>query len=45
MILRNRRGKESRRSLRIKVLEVAGDGNKTVFVFDNPKDVKEEQHS
>ncbi|MDE0210449.1 MAG: outer membrane lipoprotein-sorting protein [Boseongicola sp.] len=40
MVLRNRRGKESRRSLRIKVLEVAGDGNKTVFVFDNPKDVK-----
>ena len=40
MILRNRSGQESRRTLRIKVLEVRGDGNKIVFVFDNPKDVK-----
>lgn len=40
MVLRNRQGQESQRSLRIKVLEVRGDGNKIVFVFDNPKDVK-----
>ncbi len=40
MTLRNRQGQESRRALRIKVLEVRGDGNKIVFVFDNPKDVK-----
>lgn len=40
MILRNKQGQESRRALRIKVLEVAGDGNKILFVFDNPRDVK-----
>lgn len=40
MILRNRQGQESQRTLRIKVLEVSGDGNKIVFVFDNPKDVR-----
>ena len=40
MVLRNKRGKESRRQLRVKVLEVAGDGNKTLFVFDRPRDVK-----
>ena len=40
MVLRNRSGQESKRTLRIKVLEVKGDGNKIVFVFDNPRDVK-----
>ena len=40
MILRNKQGQESKRALRIKVLEVAGDGNKILFVFDNPRDVK-----
>jgi len=40
MILRNRNGQESQRELRIRVLEVEGDGNKVVFVFDNPKDVQ-----
>ena len=40
MLLRNKQGKESRRQLRVKVLEVADDGNKTLFVFDQPRDVK-----
>ena len=40
MILRNRHGQESRRELRLKVLEVAGDGDKSLFVFDNPRDVQ-----
>ena len=40
MILRNRRGDESRRQLRSKVLEVQGDGDKSLVVFDTPPDVK-----
>ena len=40
MVLRNKQGQESRRQLRVKVLEVEGDGNQTMFVFDEPRDVK-----
>ena len=40
MVLRNKQGQESRRQLRIKVLEVAGDGDKSLFVFDHPRDVR-----
>lgn len=40
MILRNKQGQENTRSLRVKVLEVKGDGNKSLFIFDNPRDVK-----
>ena len=40
MILRNRQGQESQRDVRMKVLEVDGDGDKTMFVFDQPRDVK-----
>ncbi len=40
MVLRNKQGRESRRQLRIKVLEVADDGDKSLFVFDEPRDVK-----
>ncbi len=40
MILRNKRGQESRRELRIKVLEVAGEGDRTLLVFDHPPDVR-----
>ena len=40
MVLRNRQGRESRRQLRVQVLEVAGDGNKSLFVFDEPRDVQ-----
>ena len=40
MILRNKRGQESTRELRLKVIEVEGDGDRTMFVFDRPRDVK-----
>ena len=40
MVLRNRQGQESRRQLRVKVLEVDGDGDKSLMVFDEPRDVK-----
>ena len=40
MVLRNKKGQESRRQLRVKVLEVEGDGDKSMFVFDEPRDVK-----
>ncbi len=39
MVLRNRQGQESLRELRVKVLEVEGDGNRSLFVFDVPRDV------
>jgi len=40
MILRNREGKESHRDIRIKILEVNGDGDKSLIIFDSPRDVK-----
>lgn len=40
MVLRNKRGQESRRQLRIKVLESESAGNKSLFVFDRPRSVK-----
>ena len=40
MVLRNKQGQESRRQLRFKVLEVQDDGDKSIFVFDEPRDVK-----
>ncbi len=40
MILRNRQGQESRRQIRFKVLEVEADGDKSLFVFDQPRDVQ-----
>ena len=40
MILRNKRGQESQRELRLKVIEVEGDGDRTLFVFDRPRDVR-----
>ncbi len=40
MILRNKRGQESTREVRLKVIEVAGEGDRTMFVFDRPRDVK-----
>jgi len=40
MILRNRAGKESLRRMRSMVLEVQGDGDKSLTIFDDPKDVK-----
>lgn len=40
MILRNRQGEESHRKLRARALEVANDGDKSLIIFDNPKDVQ-----
>jgi outer membrane lipoprotein-sorting protein len=40
MILRNRQGQESRRRIRVSTLEVDGDGDKSLTVFDDPRDVK-----
>ena len=40
MVLRNRQGQESRRQMRFLVLEVEGDGDKSMFVFDQPRDVR-----
>ena len=40
MVLRNKHGQESHRKLRVKILEVLEDGNKSLFVFDNPRDVQ-----
>jgi len=40
MMLRDRQGRESIRQMRFKVLEVPGDGDKSLFVFDQPRDVQ-----
>jgi len=40
MILHNKSGQESRRRIRGKVLEVIGDGDKSLTIFDSPADVK-----
>ena len=40
MVLRDRHGRESVRRMRFKVLEVRGDGDKSLFVFDEPPDVR-----
>jgi len=41
MILRNKHGDESVRRMRSRVLEVKDDGDKSLLIFDNPKDVKD----
>lgn len=40
MILKNKHGQESIREIRIKTLEVEGDGDKSLSIFDSPRDVK-----
>jgi outer membrane lipoprotein-sorting protein len=40
MILRNRHGQESVRMIRNRTLEVIGDGDKSLVIFDHPRDVK-----
>jgi len=40
MILRNKQGDESTRRIHNKSLEVDGDGDKALIVFDHPRDVK-----
>lgn len=39
MVLRNRQGEESRREIRSRALEMKADGDKTLIVFDQPRDV------
>jgi outer membrane lipoprotein-sorting protein len=40
MVLKNKHGQKSERNIRLKVLEVIEDGDKSLMIFDNPKDVK-----
>ncbi len=40
MLLKNRHGEESLRDMRNRTLEVENDGDKTLLVFDEPRDVK-----
>jgi outer membrane lipoprotein-sorting protein len=40
MVLKNRHGRASERKIRIRALEVDGDGDKSLTIFDNPRDVK-----
>jgi len=40
MILRNKHGEESKRDMRYRALEVKDDGDKSLTIFDSPKDVK-----
>ncbi|MCY4218850.1 MAG: outer membrane lipoprotein-sorting protein [Gammaproteobacteria bacterium] len=40
MTLRSKNGREIDRSMRLKVLETDNDGDKTLFVFDRPRDVQ-----
>ncbi len=40
MTLRNRKGDESVRYVRIRTLEVEGDGDKSISIFDRPRDIK-----
>jgi len=40
MLLKNRHGEESLRQMRVKSLEVEGDGDKSLIVFDEPRDLK-----
>jgi len=40
MVLRNKAGKESKREVRVRSLEVTGDGDKSISIFDKPADVK-----
>ncbi|MEM7435048.1 MAG: outer membrane lipoprotein-sorting protein [Myxococcota bacterium] len=40
MTLRNKRGQESKRELEVRVLEVEGEGDKSMTLFHNPRDVR-----
>lgn len=39
MVLRNRHGQETTREIRSRTLEVDGDGDKSLIIFDEPRDV------
>ncbi len=40
MVLKNQHGDSSKRSIRTKTLEITGDGDKSLTIFDKPRDVK-----
>jgi outer membrane lipoprotein-sorting protein len=40
MVLENRQGEKSTRYIRNKTLEMAGDGDKSLIIFDKPRDIK-----
>jgi len=40
MILMNKQGQKSERKIRVRTLEVEGDGDKSLIIFDTPRDVK-----
>ena len=40
MLLRNAQGEESQRTMRTRIMEVDGDGDKSMIVFDEPRDVQ-----
>jgi hypothetical protein len=40
MLLRNKQGQESSREIKMKSLEVMGDGDKSLTIFNKPRDVK-----
>jgi outer membrane lipoprotein-sorting protein len=40
MVLKNRAGQESLREMRVQNLEVQGDGDKSLTIFDTPRDVQ-----
>ena len=40
MILKSKTGETSKRNIRIRTLEVEGDGDKSLSIFDEPNDVK-----
>lgn len=40
MVLANRQGQSSERDLRVRTLEVEADGDKSLIIFDSPRDVK-----
>ena len=40
MTLRSKNGREIERAMRLQVLETGNDGDKTLFIFDQPRDVK-----
>lgn len=41
MILRDRQGNESVRHFKVKTLEVEGDGDKSLIIFDRPRDIRD----
>lgn len=40
MLLSNKQGETSLRELRMKNLEITGDGDKSISIFDSPKDIR-----